>query len=348
VRILITGNLGYVGPVLTRHLRKTWPTAELIGFDSGYFAHCLTGTPFLPEVQLDQQHFGDLRSFSATLLEGVDALVNLAAISNDPMGNQFEQLTLDINHVAGIRLARMAKAAGVRSVVFASSCSVYGFATDGARSERCPVDPLTAYARSKVAAERDLIALADPDFRVTCLRFATACGWSDRLRLDLVLNDFVASAMASRKITILSDGSPWRPLIHVDDMARAVEWAIQRPAGNGGDALVVNAGSDDWNYQVRDLANAVLTAMPGVEVSINPAAAPDRRSYRVDFGLFRSLAPQHQPSVSLEQAISGLMQGLAGMKFADQEFRQSPLIRLKTLRSHLDSARLDEQLRWVR
>lgn len=346
MRILITGNLGYVGPVVTRHLRQVWPQAELLGFDTGYFAHCLTGVGALPEARLNAQHFGDLRRFPTSLLEGVDAVVNLAAISNDPMGNQFEAVTAAINHQSGVALASAAKRAGVKSFVFASSCSVYGFASDGARSELSAVDPLTAYARSKVATEKDLAELAAPDFRVTCLRFATACGWSERLRLDLVLNDFVASAIAAKKITILSDGTPWRPLIHVDDMARAIEWAVQRKTENGGPSLVVNAGSDGWNYQVKDLATAVAAAFTGVDVSVNTAAAPDRRSYRVDFGLFRSLAPSHQPVVSLIEAISGLKSGLERMGFTDPDFRQSPLIRLHTLRAHLTAGRLDEQLQW--
>lgn len=347
MRILITGNLGYVGPVLTRHLRRVLPDAELIGFDAGYFAHCLTGANVLPETRIDAQHFGDLRSFPTRLLAGVDAVVNLAAISNDPMGNQFEAVTAAINHEAGVSLAEAARRAGVRSFVFASSCSVYGFASDGPRDEQSAVDPLTAYARSKVATEGDLIRMASPGFRVTCLRFATACGWSERLRLDLVLNDFVASAIASGRITILSDGTPWRPLIHVDDMARAMEWAIGRDGQSGGDGLVVNAGSDAWNYQVRDLARAVAAAFPGVDVSINTAAAPDRRSYRVDFGRFRSLAPGHQPTVGLTEAIAGLKRGLEGMGFSDPGFRQSQRIRLHALRAHLAAGRLNEQLRWI-
>ncbi|MEN9677881.1 MAG: hypothetical protein RIS76_3777 [Verrucomicrobiota bacterium] len=346
VRILITGNLGYVGPVLVRHLRSRWPDAELMGFDAGYFAHCLTGAASLPEARLNSQTFGDMRAFPSELLAGVDVVVNLAAISNDPMGNQFEQVTLDINHRAGLALAEAARKAGVSSFVFASSCSVYGFAADGARNELSAVDPLTAYARSKVLLERDLAALALPGFQVTCLRFATACGWSERLRLDLVLNDFVASALATGKITILSDGTPWRPLIHVEDMARAIEWAAV-PGRTGGDFLVVNAGSDGWNHQVRDLASAVAAAFPGVEVSLNASAPPDRRSYRVDFARFRSLAPEHQPRVGLPEAVAGLKAGLERMGFADPDFRQSPLIRLRTLRGHLENGRLDPQLFWI-
>src|SRR6186713_2568307 len=250
MRILITGNLGYVGPWVTRQLRVGYPDASLIGVDIGYFAHCLTDACRLPETLLDAQYFADIRRLPSALLEGVDAVVHLAAISNDPMGNAFEDVTFDVNYRAGIELARKAKAAGVRSFVFASSCSVYGSADDHPRTERSEVAPLTAYAKSKVLTELGLRELAGPGFRVSCLRFATACGMSDRLRLDLVLNDFVACAISTRRITVLSDGTPWRPLINVRDMARAIEWAIERHADAGGDCLIVNAGTNAWNYQV--------------------------------------------------------------------------------------------------
>ena len=184
----------------------------------------------------------------------VDAVVHLAAVSNDPMGHAYEDLTRQVNHVAAAAVARQAKAAGVRSFVFASSCSVYGAADDRPRTERSSLNPLTTYAKSKILAEQALCELAGPTFRISCLRFATACGMSDRLRLDLVLNDFVASAMSTGGITVLSDGTPWRPLINVADMARAIDWAVGRDADAGGDFLIVNAGSDGWNYQVSELA----------------------------------------------------------------------------------------------
>ncbi|MGH7043734.1 MAG: NAD-dependent epimerase/dehydratase family protein, partial [Acetobacteraceae bacterium] len=230
MRILITGNLGYVGSILSRHLRVALPEAELVGYDAGFFAHCLTGAETLPERRLNRQHFGDVRDLPASLLTGVDAVVHLAAVSNDPMGNRFEAVTEEINAAASLRLAAMAQAAGVRSFVFASSCSIYGFAEGGPRRESDPVSPLTAYARSKVATERGLHGMNQGGMTVTCLRFATACGMSDRLRLDLVLNDFVACAVASGEISVLSDGTPWRPLIDVTDMARAIAWAIERDA----------------------------------------------------------------------------------------------------------------------
>jgi len=348
VRILITGNMGYVGPVVARHLRAALPGATLIGFDAGFFAHCLTSPDPLPERVLDAQHFGDVRAVPDALLKGLDAVVHLAAISNDPMGSRFEAVTDAINHRASLGLAERARDAGVRRFVFASSCSVYGLAEGAARRETDPLNPLTAYARSKIATEEGLRQMERGGMAAVCLRFATACGMSPRLRLDLVLNDFVAGAMAGGEVTVLSDGSPWRPLIEVRDMARAIEWAlVGEGAGPPGGFLSVNAGSDDWNVQVRDLATAVAAEIPGTRVSINADAPPDKRSYRVDFGLFRRLAPDHQPRVTLPEAVRGLRDGLAAIGFADREFRASQRIRLKVLDGLMASGRLDEELRWV-
>ena len=344
MNILITGNMGYVGPEVVKYLRARHPDATLHGFDNAYFAHCLTGPPALPERHLDEQFYGDVRHISLDLTK-YDAVVQLAAISNDPMGNRYQAVTLDINQNTTVSLAQASAAAGVKNFVFASSCSVYGIADGAARKETDPLNPITAYAKSKIGAERELAAI-DTGMVVTCLRFATACGMSDRLRLDLVLNDFVACALGQGQITVLSDGSPWRPLIDVADMARAFDWAIDRPAEAGGRYLAINAGSDDRNYQVKDLANAVAHSVPGTGVSINTSAPVDSRSYKVDFALFRSLAPNHQPVVSLDQSIQNLIAGLRAMNFKDTDFRSSGLMRLKVLQDHIDSGRLNENLDW--
>ena len=346
MRILILGNMGYVGPSVVTCLRQQHPSAVLHGFDNAYFAHCLTGVQSLPEHALDQQFFGDIRSISSELFSGYSAVVQLAAISNDPMGEQFAGVTADINRASTLSTAVAASRAGVRNFVFASSCSVYGVADDTPRRESDPLGPVTAYAKSKVGAEQDLADLRT-DMTITCLRFATACGMSDRLRLDLVLNDFVASALARGEITVLSDGSPWRPLIDVRDMARAIDWAVQRPPEQGGRYLVVNAGANDCNYRVRDLAHAVAAALPGTSVNINAKAPVDSRSYRVDFGLFSRLAENHQPQMTLARSIEGLIEGLRRMKFSDGEFRQSTFMRLHALRQHIAEHRLDDQLTWV-
>ena len=346
MRIVVTGNMGYVGPGVVAHLRHAHPEAEIVGIDNGYFGHCLTTAETFPERHLSSQIYGDLRDISARQLEGIDAVVNLAAISNDPMGKAYEQVTDEVNHVAGVRLARMAQEAGVRNFVFASSCSVYGFAEGDARDESSTLNPLTAYAHSKIDTEQDLAPLANDDFVVTCLRFPTACGMSDRLRLDLVLNDFVASAVATGQITVLSDGSPWRPLIDTKDMARSIDWGVTRPAEGGGPFVSVNVGRSGWNYRVRDLAEAVRQQMPHVDISINTNAAPDNRSYRVDFSLYESLAPDHQPQVGLDQSIAELREGLEAIGFADSNFRDSNLVRLNVLAGLRAKGKLDDQLRW--
>lgn len=347
MKIFITGNLGYIGPVLMRHLRRVFPDATLIGYDAAYFAHCLTHAVEIPERLANIQYFGDVRHVDPALLEGVDAVVQLAAVSNDPMGHRFEAVTEAINYESTRSLAQAAKQAGVGRFVFASSCSMYGFAEGGPRQETDALNPLTAYARSKVASETALRPLADEHFTVTSLRFSTACGMSERLRLDLVLNDFVACALAAREITVLSDGSPWRPLIEVRDMARAIEWALIRdPVQAGSPFLAVNIGSAEWNYQVKDLAEAVAAAVEGTRVSINTSAPPDKRSYRVDFSLFKQLAPNHQPQISLAQAIDGLKTGLSGMNFSDANFRSSQFMRLKVLERHMAEGRLGEDLYW--
>ncbi|MGC3946987.1 MAG: SDR family oxidoreductase [Chryseolinea sp.] len=345
MKIVIFGNMGYVGPGVVARLRETYPTASLIGYDTGFFASCLTDVDFLPERKLDHQYFGDIRNVPDFVLEGADAIVNLAAISNDPMGTKFEEVTLDVNHKSGIALAKRAKELGAKTFVFASSCSMYGAASDAAKTEESTLNPLTAYARSKVFTEQDLKPLADDNFTITCLRFATACGMSPRLRLDLVLNDFVACALSSKHITILSDGSPWRPLINVKDMAVAIDWAISRPKAIGS-FLAVNTGTDQWNYQVKDLASAVASVIPGVKVSINTDAPPDKRSYRVDFSLYKKLAPNHQPKYDLLTTIKELRDGLESMKFNDSEFRDSKLMRLKVLTSLMDKKQLSTDLKW--
>jgi len=344
MKILITGNLGYVGSVLIKKLRSEYPEAELIGYDAGFFARNLTSRLVVPEIFLDQQIYGDVRHFPAELLDGVDTLIQLAAISNDPIGNKFEKVTFDVNHKAVIDIAKKAKDRGVKKIIFASSCSVYGMAEEAARTEFSDVNPLTAYAKSKVRSEQDLESLADHDFIITCLRFATACGMSDRLRLDLVLNDFVAGAYASEEITILSDGSPWRPLINVNDMARAIIWGHERDFRQGGNFLLVNTGSNHWNYQIKELAYSIHRILPHVKVSINQDALPDKRSYKVDFGLFEKLAPSHQPEYDLERTIRDLVEGLENMGFQDKNFRESEFIRLYVVNQLLKDRIIDNKL----
>ena len=260
------------------------------------------------------------------------------------MGKEFEAATMQINAETAVATAARCRALGVKRFVFASSCSIYGAAGDAPRGEGDALNPLTAYARSKVAAERGLQPLAGPDFTVTALRFATACGASPRLRLDLVLNDFVASAVLAGRIEVLSDGSPWRPLVHVEDMARAIEWGLAR---GGAPFVAVNVGSADWTWQIGSLARDVADVLGGVEVSINTAAQPDNRSYKVGFSLFQKLAPEHQPRKRFDVAVRELRDQVNGMDFGGALFRTSPYLRLNVLRDLKARNKLTQNLRWI-
>ncbi|MES2481455.1 MAG: SDR family oxidoreductase [Pseudomonadota bacterium] len=346
-RTLIVGNLGYIGPVLVDHLRKHRPETSLLGYDTGYFAGCLIDPFEATDRCVDVQVYKDVRDVGQEDLRGVDHVVYLAAISNDPMGNLYEKPTRDINAAAALRFALLARQCGARRFVYASSCSVYGAGGDVAKDEASALNPLTAYAKSKIEAEQELKALAHEDFFVTCLRFATACGASPRLRLDLVLNDFVASSLLKNEIEILSDGTPWRPLIDVQDMCRAMLWAMERNDAKAGAFLAVNVGHDDWNYTIKDLAHAVRDVVGNTRVSINASAAPDKRSYRVDFSLYNALASHGQARKSIETTIHELVRNIEDSDFRKQDFRNSHLIRLNTLSQLRRRNKLDADLRWV-
>lgn len=349
MRIIILGNMGYVGPAVVNELRQSYPNSFLVGLDTGYFSHCLTGARRLPESLLDRQIFMDIRDVDFEVIKSFDTVINLIAISNDIMGELNTQLTEDINFKHGLRIAEIAKKAGIKNFIFASSCSVYGEGSSAARTEKDSVNPLTTYAKSKIDTEIALSSLANEQFYTTCLRFATACGMSPRLRLDLVLNDFVACALSSNKITVLSDGSPWRPLIHIKDMARAITWAVSRRTNANLKIpnLILNAGSNEWNYQIADIAQTVASLIPKTRVEINKDAQPDKRSYRVDFSMFEKLAPSHQPKMSLEQTVRELHEGLSSIKFKDSNFRHSEYMRIQVLLNHQRELRLDSNLRWL-
>jgi nucleoside-diphosphate-sugar epimerase len=347
MRIVVTGTLGYVGAAVVGHLRERFPEAELVGFDSGLFADCLTTASAAPETLLSAQHFGDLRDADFSLLRDADAVVHLAAISSDSIGARYEGVTDAVNRVGSLRLAAIAAAAGVQRFVFASSANVYGSAGEAPRRESDPAAPLSAYARSKIAVEDGLRTMERAGMVVTSLRFATACGMSERLRLDLVLNELVAGAVATGRVDVPNDGSPWRPMIDVRDMARAIEWAIVRPAEAGGAALTVNVGGDDHNVRVSDLAAAVAEALPGTAISMNPTATPDTRSYRVNFSRFKELAPEHQPQVELLVSIGRLVRGLRAIGFADKDFRRGDrMVRLNRVSTLVRDGSLTADLRW--
>lgn len=342
-KILIIGNLGYIGSELTRYLRKKHPSSHLIGFDIGYFSGCVFSPLEISDYLLDQQIYGDVRAFNFDCLNGVDHVIYLAAISNDPMGNIYANETRDINALAAENIAKEAKLRGVKSFVFASSCSIYGAGGDQIRTENSELNPLTAYAKSKVEAENLLKPLAESEFIVTCLRFATACGASSRLRLDLVLNDFVVNALVNKKIEILSDGTPWRPLIAVEDMCDALDWACKRPKECGGNFIAVNTGFDDWNFQVKDLAFLVREEIPETGVKINSNALADKRSYRVSFSRYRELSGKVNSKSEIEQVIKNVIKAVTEVKYSDRNFRESIFIRLNYLRMILNRGNLSDQ-----
>ncbi len=347
-KVLIIGNLGYIGPVLTDFLRLHRSDMQIVGYDTGFFEGCLVNHLFENRFKADVQIYGDVRSFDPSLLDGVSSVVYLAAISNDPMGNVFEAQTLAINKDCAVDIARLSKEAGVESFVFASSCSTYGFGGDDAKSEGDSVNPLTAYAKSKVGAELELSRIATEKFRVSCLRFATACGASPRLRLDLVLNDFVACALLNSRITILSDGSPLRPLIDVKDMSQAIFWAMGRSVESGGPDLVVNVGCNEWNFSVLEIAHCVKQSFPNIEIEINENAEPDKRSYKVDFSLYKALAGDSYPRGTLADSICDLSSCIDSSELDLSDFRKSHLMRLNTLRQLQEQKSLDSDLYWNR
>jgi nucleoside-diphosphate-sugar epimerase len=289
MKVLLTGHLGYLGTVLAPMLRAAGH--ETVGLDSGLFADCVLGPPPepIPELRVD------VRDVDENALAGFDAVIHLAALSNDPLGSLAPELTYDINQHASVRLARLAKDAGVRRFLYASTCSVYG-ATGGDElvTEAAPLRPVTPYAESKVRVEDSLVELAEPAFSPVSLRNATAFGFSPRLRADIVLNNLVGHAVLAGEVRVLSDGTPWRPLVHARDIAAAFLAALEaeKDAVHG---TAFNVGMEANNLTVADIAAEVVEAVPGSEVVVTGETGGDPRSYRVDFSAIRAALPAFCP-----------------------------------------------------
>lgn len=341
MRVLVTGHHGYLGSVLGPVLRGAGH--DVVGLDTFYYRGCDfgAGDEFAPA------RGADVRDVSASDLEGFDAVVHLAALSNDPLGDLNSGWTYAINRDGTVALARAAKEAGVRRFVFASSCSMYGAAEgDTALDERAPLRPLTPYAESKVAAEEALRELAGDGFSPVAMRNATVYGVSPRLRLDVVLNNLVAWAHTTGAIRLQSDGTPWRPLVHVRDVARATLTLLDAP-----DEVVhgeaFNIGSAAQNYRIRELAEIVHERLPGCEITFAEGASPDPRSYRVDFSKFESTFPGCRLEWTAERGADELVRAYEAVGLTLEDFQGHRYIRLGQLKRLLDAEALDDDLRWV-
>jgi nucleoside-diphosphate-sugar epimerase len=339
MRILLTGHHGYIGSVCAPLF--TDAGHEVVGLDTVFYRGC--DLAFVSSASPAALAL-DVRDVRPHDLVGFDAVVHLAALSNDPIGDFSPELTREINFEATVSIARAAREAGVRRFVFSSSCSMYGASADDAVDENAPLKPLSAYAESKVRAEAELADLAGPDFAPVSMRNATAYGVSPRLRVDLVLNNLVGWAHTTGKVKIMSDGTPWRPLIHVEDIARAALAAVEAPEELiRGEAF--NVGRDTENYQVRELGDIVEAVVPRSQVEYAGAGDPDPRSYRVSFGKLARTFPDLELTWTARAGAEELYSAYRAAGLTLEEFQSDRFTRLKRLRLLLDRGELDPTLR---
>jgi nucleoside-diphosphate-sugar epimerase len=340
MKVLITGHRGYIGVEMVPALRAAGH--DVVGLDTGLYDGCDFDAPpdEVPELRID------LRDVTAAAFRGFEAVIHLAALSNDPLGDLNQQVTYDINLHASVRLARAAKEAGVRRFLFSSSCSLYGAGADGHLDEQAAFNPVTAYGESKVRVEQEVSRLAGETFSPVYLRNATAYGVSRRLRADIVVNNLVGHAVTTKRVLLQSDGTPWRPLVHIQDINRAFLACLAAPIEAIHDQAF-NVGRTSENFRIRQVAEMVAEVVPGAEVTFAPGASADARNYRVDFRKIETALPGYTPRWTLRRGIEELYEAYRKHGLTDDEWRGPRYYRLRTIKELQTQGALDADLRRV-
>ena len=339
MRVLVTGHKGYIGTVLVPLLQSHGHT--VLGIDSDLYRNSTYGTAPEPVDEIIK----DVRDIEKPDLEGVDAIVSLAALSNDVLGDLNPDVTYEINHRASVRLAEMAIDLGIQRYVFASSCSMYGAAGDSILDESAEFNPVTAYATSKVWVERDVSQMASDNFSPVFMRNSTAYGVSPRIRFDVVLNNLSAWAYTTGKILMKSDGTPWRPLVHIEDISRGVLAALESPRETVHNQAF-NVGRNEENYQVRDLADFVRKTIPNCEISFAGDASPDLRNYRVNFDKYANTFPDHKLTWDAKRGAQSIYESYAKFGLDKDDYEGPKYKRIAQLKQLMSTGQLDDTMRW--